>query len=43
MHKTANFLLTLYVFVFLCDNMYKYTICVKNTKRIDRTTKQLNI
>ena len=29
MHKTANFLLTLYVFVFLCDNMYKYAICVK--------------
>ena len=29
MHKTAKFLLTLYVFVFLCDNMYKYAICVK--------------
>ena len=42
MHKSAKFLLTLYVFVFLCNMMYKYAVCVKY-ERIDRTTKQLNI
>ena len=29
MHKSAKFLLTLYVFVFLCNMMYKYAVCVK--------------
>ena len=39
MHKTAKFLLTLYVFVFLCNKMYKYAVCVKIRSAL---TEQLN-